>query len=287
MALLILATVFLFGASGYYWYQNVFTNPDRVLSDMLNKSLQTSSIQRQVNQSQGDSTLDQAIYVSFSPELLSQSDSDLSEITTLGRTVVKTENIGTQNSDFVRYTGIEIAGDRSGRDFSKITGVWGERGGQPQSGQSASFLRDALFTAVPFGNLNSDQRKEVKEEINRVNLYDYSEASREFVNGRPVISYKINLDPQALVTVLSKYAEVTGIDGGPELNPAMYEGAQKVPLNITVDLMSRHVSTIEFGGSSRLETYGAYNMFRDVDLPKDTIDVNELQIRLQQLEQQS
>lgn len=287
MALLILATVFLFGASGYYWYQNVFTNPDRVLSDMLNKSLQTTNIQRQVDQSQGDSTLDQTIYVSFSPELLSQSNSDLSEITTLGRTVVKTENIGTQNSDFVRYTGIEIAGDRSGRDFSKITGVWGERGEQSQSGQSTSFLRDAMFTAVPFGNLDSDQRKEMKKEISRVNLYDYSEASREFINGRPVITYKINLDPQALVSVLAKYAEVTGIDGGPELNPAMYEGAQKVPLSITVDLMSRHVSAIEFSGSSRLETYGAYNMFRNVDLPQDTIDVNELQIRLQQLEQQS
>jgi hypothetical protein len=287
MALLVLATVFLFGASGYYWYQNVFTNPDRVLSDMLDKSLQTTNIQREVDQSQGDSTLNQQMFVSFSPRLFSQSESNLSEITTLGRTDVKTENIGTEDADFVRYTGIEIAGDRTGRDFSKITGVWGKRENQPQSGQPVSFLRDSLFTAVPFGNLNPAQRQEIKDEIKRVGLYQYSEAKREYSNGRPVIVYKIDLDPQALVTVLAKYAEVTGIDGGPELNPAMYQEAQKVPLNITVDLMSRHVSAIEFRGSNRLENYGTYNMIRDVELPKDTIDVNELQIRLQQLEQQS
>lgn len=287
MALLIVATVFLFGASGYYWYQNIFTNPDRVLSDMLDKSLQTATVQRQVNQSQGDSSLGQKVFVSFSPELLSQSDSELSEITTLGRTIVNTENIGTQDADFVRYTGIEVAGDRSGRDFSKITGTWGKRESQPQSGQPASVLRDALFTAVPFGNLNSSQRDELKDEIKRVNLYQYSEAKREFVDGRSVITYKIDLDPYALVTVLAKYAEITGIEGGPELNPAMYEGAQKVPLSITVDLMSRHVSAIEFRGSSRLEDYGAYNMYRSVELPKETIDVDELQNRLQQLEQQS
>jgi hypothetical protein len=287
ISLFILVTVFLFGISGYYWYQNIFTNPERVLSDMLDKSLQTSSIQRQVNQSQGDNSLNQAVFVSFAPQLLTESKSELNEITTLGRTIVKTENIGTENADFVRYTGIEVSGDRSGRDFSKVTGVWGKRESQPGSGQPASFLRDALFTAVPFGNLNNSQRHELKEEIKRVNLYQYKEAKKERVDGRPVITYQIDLDPQALVTVLAKYAEITGLGSSAELNPALYEGAQRVPLNITVDLLSRHVSAIEFRGSGRLEDYGAYNMFRSTESPKDTIDVDELQNRLQQLEQQS
>lgn len=285
--MLVLSTVFLFGVSGYYWHQNIFSNPDRVLNDMLDKSLQTSNIQRQVNQSQGDSSLDQAVFVAFAPQLLTESKSELSEVTTLGRTIVKTENIGNENTDFVRYTSIEVAGDRSGRDFSKVTGVWGKRESQPQTGQPASFLRDSLFTAVPFGNLNNSQRNELKEEIKRVNLYQYKEAKKERVNGRPVITYQVDLDPQALVTVLAKYAEITGIGASAELNPALYEGAQKVPLNITVDLLSRHVSTIEFRGSGRLESYGAYNSVRDVTTPKDTIDVNELQNRLQELEQRS
>lgn len=287
IGLVILATVFLFGASGYYWYQNIFTNPDRVLNDMLDKSLQASTVQRRVSQSQGDSSLNQAVFVSFSPKVLTESVSELNEITTLGRTIVKTENIGTQNADFVRYTDIEVSGDRTGRDFSKVTGIWGKRESQAESGQPASFLRDALFTAVPFGNLNNSQRDELKSEIKRVSLYQYKEAKKEYIDGRPVMTYQIDLDPHALVTVLAKYSEITGLGKSPELNPAMYEGAQRVPLNISVDLLSRHVSTIGFRGSDRLETYGAYNMFLNIDEPQDTIDINELQNRLQQLEQQS
>jgi hypothetical protein len=287
IALLALATIFLFGASAYYWYKNIFVNPDRVLSDMLDKSLQVSNTQRRVNQSQADSSLDQAVYVSFAPQLISDSKSELSEITTLGRTVVRTDNIGTKDADYVRYEGIDIPGDRSGRDFREIIGVWGKRESQSQSGQSAAFLRETLFTAVPFGNLDNSQRHELKEEIKRVNLYQYQEAKKEYIDGRPVMTYKINLDPHALVTVLGKYAEITGLGRSPELNPALYEGAQRVPINLRVDLLSRHASTIGFEGTDRLEMYGAYNSFRNVIVPQDTIDVNELQDRLQRLEQRS
>ena len=287
ISLLVLATLFLFGASGYYWYQNVFTNPDRVLSGMLDKSLQTVNVQRQVSQSDNSNSLDQAVYLSFSPDTLSNSQTVLTETTGQGKTMVTTENLGTPNADYVRYTDIDVSSNQNKRNFDNIIGVWGKRDNKPETGEAASFLKDALFSVVPFGNLDNSQRNEIKEEIKKTNLYQYREAKTEYKNGRPVMTYTIDLDPQALVTVLSKHAEITGVGGGSELNPAMYEGAQKVPVKLEVDLLSRHVANVEFLGSGRAEVYRAYNSIRQIEVPEDTIGIDELQNRLQELEKRS
>lgn len=285
VSLLIIAALALFAGSSYYWYKNVLTDPDRILSGMLDKSLQTTSVQRIVSQKGGQSTVNQSVYAAFSPKTVSQSITELEESSAAGKTKVTTETLGTKEVDYVRYKAIEIPSGKTD-NLDKILGVWGKKGGDPEAGQSASFLNDALLVAVPFGNLNNGQRNEIKKEINRVKLYDYSKTETEFKNGRPVITYTTSVDPKSLVEVLSKYVEVTNVGTSAALDPANYEGAEKIQVQIEVDVLSRHLRSIKFEGSDRLETYRGYNQKRSVEIPKQTIGVEELQSRLQVLEQQ-
>lgn len=275
----------LFGASGWYWYQNVLTDQDRILSGMLDKSLQTSSVYRSVNQQSEQNKVEQSVFVGFSPETLSQTLTNLQEASASGASSVKTETIGTKNADFVSYSSIDVSGPGGkAQNFDGVLNKWGKRESTPESRQPVSFLNDALFVVVPFGNLNTDQRKQLKDEIKKVNLYETTKTETRFVNGRPVITYLIDVSPGSLVQVLAKYVELTGTGSSDQLNPALYEGAAKIPIELHVDLLSRHIRQIGFTGSGRTETYGAYNTTHKVTLPTETIAIDELQKRLSAIE---
>lgn len=285
LALAVVAGVTLFSASGYYWYQKILTNPKRVINGMLDKSLNTTGVQRQVSQKSQQGSVLQSAYLSFSPETFAQTQTQLEETSFVGRTKVTTETIGQQKADYIRYKAIDVSGGKSD-GIKDVLNVWGKREQNIQTGQSVSFLNDGLLLAVPFGNLNAEQRAEVKNEINKTKLYDFSKSKTEYINGRPVITYTIDLDPQALVQVLAKYVQVTNVGNSAELNPANYEGVEKIQISMQVDVLSRHLKSVEFGNSGRKETYSGYGTFGKVAIPDKTIDINELQTRLQKLEQQ-
>lgn len=288
ISLLVVATLFLFGASGYYWYQNVFTNPDRVLSDMLDKSLQTTGIQHKTGQIAEQGGAEQKIFVSFSPQVVSQTITNIEETGQNGRTRVSYEKLGTQNADYARYTRLDIAEQNAGQKqkMKESLGVWGKQESSPQTGQSAGFLGEALQSVVLFGNLNAEQRREIKKEIRKENLYKYVSYERKSQNGRPVIAYKIELDQSSLVQVLKKYGEVTGLGNTAGLNPAQFENEPNLPINLEIDMLSRHLKSSEIIGAASPQTYISYNLSRHIELPKNTVTLQELQGRLQPLLEQ-
>lgn len=287
IALLVIASIAMLGSSGYYWYTSVLTNPDRILSDMLDKSLQTTSVQRTISQENNQTNVEQDIFLAFTPEVYARSLTNLEETSSIGVSKVTTETIGTADTDYVRYNSIDVATrqNTAKQNFDNVLNVWGKREGNPETGQSTSFLNDALFVAVPFGNLNTEQRKELKAEIAKTQLYTIRETKTEFIDARPVITYTMDIKPQALITVLAKYVELTGVGSSAQLDPAQYEGAPSTPIKIQVDLLSRHVNEVSFDSSGRTEFYGAYGGVRDTQYPTETIDVDELQTRLTEVEQ--
>lgn len=285
--LMVAAGIGLLGVSGWYWYQSVFTDPQRIISDMLDKSMQTSSVYRTVTQVGDDNRVNQLVYLQFTPDTTAQSITKLEEQGSDGAvTSVTTETIGTANADFVRYSAVNISGKNAGQNFESVLNTWGKRENDPETGQQVSFLNDALFVVVPFGNLNSQQRSELKQEIRDVKLYEKSQFTTDFSNGRPTASYDVSLEPRALVQVLAKYVKLTGAGAIAELNPEQYEGAPPIQVKLEIDMLSRHINSIAFSGSGRLETYKGYNAKREVSLPAQSISVNELQERLNKVEAQ-
>ena len=68
-----------------------------------------------------------------------------------------------------------------------------------------------------------------------------------------------------------------------QLDPKAYEDADSITFNVKIDILSRHLKSIEFGGNTtgRVETYSNYGQRRNVGLPDQAISIDELQGRLQ------
>jgi hypothetical protein len=288
LSFIILATIILLAASGYYWYKNIFSDPQRVMSDMLDKSMQTSSIYRGINQNSASSTVNQTVFVGFSPQFVSDQKTFLEENSSVGRTRVSTESIGTPTKDFIQYTNIDVRGSNAASaqsSFADVINKWGKRESNPESGEQAAFLNDALFVVVPFGSLNADQRRQVRTEIAATKLYNVTKSSRATESGRPVMNMTVEVNPQSLVKVLAKYVEVTGVGKEAQLDPSQYEGVPAIQMNMQIDMLSRHLRSLTYSDSQRQETYFGYNAARIISEPNDTISIDELQTRLQKVEQ--
>lgn len=277
VTLLVLASLVLFGVSSWF----ALTDPEEILDDMLAKSLSTQSITRTVSQKSGQNSAEQTLYVSFSPDTFVHSATKLEEASGRGKTTkVTTETLGTKDADHVRYVSIDVPEGSARTNFDNVLNVWGKREKDEKSGRGVSFLNEGIFMIVPFGNLSVEQRKQLVSDINKAELYKYKEARKEFINGRPVMVYKMSVSPEKLVQIIANYVKLTGVGDDSELDPSQYEGSPPVNIEMTVDIMSRHLSNINFSDSKRSESYGPYGLSRPLTLPKDSIDINELQDRL-------
>jgi hypothetical protein len=279
----VMLAVVLFGVSGWVWWTRVFTDETRVFNDMLNNSLSSSSVARSVEEKNQQSGVDQNTYVSFrAPEVVSQTRTILSEKTMSRRTTtVTTETVGTAKTDYVRYVSAEGAEELSvAGNLDKVIGVWGKREPDTGLGESATFLNEAVFSIVPFGNLTPDGRSELLNMILEKNVYDIKTGSKNFEEGRYVYSYQVSLDPKAYVEILAKYVELTGIGDNSQLDAANYENSPPVILEMKVDILSRQLMSIQYLATGRTEKIVSRNLYRDVKTPSETIPFDELQSRL-------
>lgn len=285
IALFLVLGIGLFAASGTIFYRQIFTNPDRVLDDMLAKSLQTESIQRRITFSTQQSTIDQVYYNTFSPNTATQSVLKLQEGNYKAgqATEVTKESIGTQDKDFIRYTAISLPAGAAKKDFNSVLNVWGMLEKTDQ-GEAPGALNESIFSIVPFANLPTAEKNQIIKEADDTDLYKYTDYKLTYETGRPVITYDIALKPESLLRVLSKYASLTGNGDKEQLNPDAYKESPDINIKLKVDLLSRHVKSIEFPDSSRTEVYGAYGLQRKITTPKDTVPINELQSRLTQFQ---
>jgi hypothetical protein len=276
--------VLLLAVTGWAWWTKIVINPERVLSDAIANSLQTTSVTRQVLQDDGNQKVDQTSYLSFyAPTITAETSTELSQ---KGRqrqeTTITTDTIGTKNVDLVRYSNVEGAENLPGAEnFEKLIGIWAKKEADPAKGEQATFLNESLFSIVPIGNLDPEAREQLLELMNEKKLYEYKSVVREIENYRPVYVYTLSVNPADLIEVLALYAQLTGaIDPG-QFNPETYANAPAVTVEATVDIASRNITSIRYGNSSRTESFSGYNLFRPIKLPEETITIDELQQRLQ------
>lgn len=257
-------------------------DPDRVLQDTLNNSLNTRSVTKHIKQGGGGTgSVDQITYVSFHPPGTS---SHSKTVVTQGggsrATSVTTETIGTNSADFVRYTAATNTENLPGAErLSGLYGIWAERTPNPAKGDDVTFLNESLYGIFPFGNLDSEQRTKLKEIINQSNVYQYKTPEKIIENKRPVYVYELSINAYDLVSAIQEYQRITGLGDPSQLNPDDYRNSGNLGVKITVDILSRQLLKIEYP-NGRTEIYSGHNLYRPVELPKDTIPVEELQRRL-------
>lgn len=252
---------------------------------MLENSLRTSSVTKQIIQGDDSQSLDQKVRLQAGEKHVVQGLTTLSQSGQASATVV-TESIGTPTSDFVRYRSIETnqkSADGGDLDFSNVIGVWGR---SESSGDTAGELyNETTLSVIPFGNLSAENRRTLMEMINSMDVYkvEYANVRRGSVNGRPAYEYTVKVLPEAYVTLLKAYAQMVGLTQLRNINPANYQNANALEFKVTVDIRTRRLSSVSYE-SGRKENYIAYGTEAEVVLPKETVTVEELQSRIQEVQ---
>lgn len=277
----ILLAVVLLAVGGWLWWKYIFINPDRLMSDMLNRSLSTASVSRLTSQLSPRSSAKQAIRLNYVPQPFSHSVTEIIQASQQSKTLVTTETIGTQTTDFVRYKDIQITGSKS--DTKDIVNVWASQKADASKNERPTFLDQAGLALVPFGNLNDSDRQKLVNEIESKKVYSFENSKVVWNNARPQIVYSVNITPSSLISVLKTYSDMTGIGNKEQLNPADYEGSQKLSVTFTIDAISRQLVNISYPDSGRNELYGGYGVRDNIAIPKDTISIEALQMRTRTL----
>lgn len=280
--LIVLVCVLLLAVTAWLWWTKIVMNPDRVLDDTIANSLKTKSVVKHVEQAGQGSSLEQTSYLSFyAPEVSARTITVLSQGQGNKVTSVTTETLGTNNAEYVRYTDVKGGeGSEAIDNLKELLGEWAKREQSQEAGEQMTFLSETLFNVVPIGNLTSEQQSQLLAAIQKANLYKYSSAEKQFVNKRPTYIYEVSVSPFDLVSVLQEYYKILGVDGADQLDPNQYQGVGPVKLRLTVDILSRQLTKIEYQ-SGRVESYSGHNLYKPLELPTDTMTTDELQQKLQ------
>lgn len=287
--LLIIVAILIFLASGVTWWWSERTDPQRVFEAMLNNNLRTTSVTRSVLQSENGQTLDQDVRFQAAAKQVAVAETALSQSDEQGTQTARvvTENIGTPLEGYIRYTEIETVQqsvDGGDLNFEDVLNVWGKV--EPQEGLTTGELYNEIaLGAIPFGYINSDERKALLEFIKEENVYqiDYSSVTSSELNGREVYVYNVRINPQSYISLLKEYASAVGLTQLDEVDPAAYANSQALNLEVTVDVLTQRLASITYP-NGRTETYGNYGVIKQVTIPESTISVEELQSRVQSVQ---
>jgi hypothetical protein len=279
----ILVGVILLAGAGYVWFKNILTDPNRVFYGMIDKNLETDSVVRVVSQPSSSKSIEQSYYMSYTPALATESLSTIEQVGQDRQTSkVITRSIGTKDTDFVKYEKIDIPSGPEQGDYSKLVNQWAKREKNPETGEAPQFLNEASFMFVPFGNLSHQDRDKLVKIMKDKKIYKIKKTSQDLSNGRATMDMEVDINPEGLITMLAEYVKITGLGDASQLNPDDYKETPDVSVNMNIDMLSRHLRSIKFAGdTTRVETYSAYGINREIKIPTNTISIEELQNRLQ------
>lgn len=283
--LLIGFIVFLTG--GALWWKNIANNPRNVFYGMLDNSMKTRGIGRHVMQDNGAQQLDQRTRLTLGQTAQASSSTVLTQNET---TSVRTDSIGTPTQDYVRYGAIDT--DQPGSDgqplnFDEILGVWGKAENIDQINETRGELfGETVLGVVPLGFVRYEKRAELMDFIREQNVYntDFSAATREIVNGRPQYTYNVQVTSQNYITMLKQFATAVGLNQLEAIDPAAFSDVAPFEFSVVVDIWSKQLVSIQYANSARTEDYGSYGQETVVMPPEQTISIDELQLRLQNIQ---
>lgn len=268
--------------------RDYFNDPNRVFNSMLANSISSRGATKVVQQESAGQRLDQTMQAQFGEQDIVNGVTVLEQGTGDNLTQIVTESIGTPQTDFIRYVSFETnekGVDGSDLDFSNVTGVWG-RSSVDGALTGGELYSEAALGVVPLGKLAPSERKAFLDRIEELNVYeiDFSATGKNIVDGRPTYSFDATIKPDRYVTMLKEFAELVGITQLETTDPAQFSSSPDLNVTLNVDVWSRQLKSVAFNGNERSETYSAYGLYRDVDVPTDTISIQELQSRLQSLQ---
>lgn len=278
---LLIASVCWLIIAGILWWFIVYSNPKHVFESMLENNFTTRGFTREYEtEQQGVSTKVQA-------QIMYGEQNIVRTLTTLkqNKDVVITDSISTPQQDFTRYVKIDTkqkSPNGKPLDFKKAVNVWAKNDNNSGTNQ---VLNQAVFGLLPMAYVPAQDRGQLLDLIKEHNVFsvDYNSVKKETKDGRLVYTYKVQLLPQPYIDMLKSYGKAIGFgDQVANLDPADYANAAPTDLVVTIDVLSRHLTSLTYGSTQakRTEHYAGYGIVKAIELPAKTITAQELQQRL-------
>ena len=285
ISITILAAIIFF-VSLVSWWKYVYNSPKKVFIGMLNTSLSTPSVTREITNSSGGQTAHQYIQLSFVNQPLSHSVINVSQTAGKISNFVSTETIGTLTTDYSRYlkiTSNEKTTTGKPLNFSSVVGAWGTTGKVP-TGQptSAGYLQQAIIGLVPFANLNPSQRSSVVGKLLADQVYttDYSKAKSVKIGSHAAWQYEVSFNTAKYLAIFKNLGNDMGLGPLPGIDPATYQKTPPLSIGLTIDKASRELVRLTYQDGQQQEDYTSYGLSTPVSIPAKTIPISALQTRL-------
>jgi hypothetical protein len=285
---LVVAAVVVLGVSGWGWWHNIRSNPERTFYGAIENNLRTRSVTRQVEQSSGSQKLNQGVELTLSPKAVAHGFTTMSQSGSVNASV-KTELVSTATEEYVRYTAIDTDQKNSAGaplNFQELLNIWGKSSSE-RTGQPGELYGESILGVVPSANLGVHNRQALMKLIREKKVYDFDEQKleRTIQNGRPTYTYTVTVAPEAYISLLKEFGGMVGLQQLQSLDPEQYKGAQPLTFRLGVDVWGQKLTSVEYAGGARTERVGGYGIHHDIELPKNSIPVEELQAKLQQIQQ--
>lgn len=281
---IVLVAIVVLAIGIYVWRLSVFASPENTFWGMVNSNLTTNGVTREITQKNGTAELVQKMQLNLGARNYVHGKTIVAQDDEQNKIRVVTESLTTKDQNFVRYT--EVDAQRSGeqvRDFSGIVNKWALDENE-NSGQQNVFY-EMVYSIVPFGNLNAQQRQELNEFVRTNNVYDidFANAKIETNQGKSAYRYNVKINQVKYVELLQKFDQMMNLNQLGGLNSADYEGAQNVALEVVVAIDSRQLLEVNFPAGQRKEKYFAYGATSNLDVPEAVVPKSDLESGLQKL----
>jgi hypothetical protein len=261
----------------------VYSNPNRVFSDMVSSNLDVSSFTKQIVAGSSTSLTNQIISVQLGAKNRTISE-EVQTMPTQKVGKIVTLNVGTPNADYSTFLAISTTQTgKNGKtlDYSPIVGIWGySKPTDPSSTTGQLFTSSIIGSAFAIGNVNNVQKEQLLNYINSNKIYSITGAiKRQMVGGRLVYVYPVTIKLQPLAILLVNFGKDLGLNL-PNQDTKQLAGV-KEPVTVTVDVLSRQLRSVVYGGSSAEESYSSFGAKMQINLPKNTIPLADLEKKLE------
>ncbi len=283
---LVLLGVVMLGTSGYLWWHNVRSNPQRVFWAAIDNSLSSSSVTRRVGQEANGQGQIQFLQLQASPRNVVTGNSRVFQGASAQTSItnINTDLIGLPSADYARYS--NLASSKPGANFSGVENVWGKA--QSQDGlTSGQIYNQTVLGMVPIANLSLADRRTIVDNFKANHVYqvDYSKVKRSRSGGRPVYEFNVTIDPKPYVAELKDFAMRTGLTHLAKINPNDYTTTAKVVFAMKVDVWSQEIVSITNQSSGQELQFSGYDSLdKVVKAPQTNTTLQDLQTKLQAIQ---
>jgi hypothetical protein len=277
---------------GIIWWFTVYLGPRYVFWSMIHNSLATSSVVLRTDQTSGTDQLKQLIQVDTATAQKARSLTILKQ----EGTEIKTEILGTKDTDYTRYLGIK---SESKADTSKVLNIWSKsdetQQSETQAGGHQLYAQATLGIGLPLGSvpiavgsLTPNQRTTLYDYIRTQNVYapDFGKVKKERKNGRLLYTYEVKMQTILYVSMMKAFAKDLGLHELDAANPNSYQNSPTLTISVTVDAYSHQLASVNFTDLGYSQYYESYGLPLKAEIPKQTIPESELQKRLTDIGQQ-